>query len=165
MPHTWNTLITFLSDITRENCESLILCRNCGNRDSFVKYGHYKRYLFNDKEMSSIQRYRCDNDLCSRKTFSVLPHAFLPILRASLCMFMHVLKMYAQGLRIAQIARITGSNWPKTRRWINMASKINQWLQQEGEVSDWGSCPCLSVHKFWSLFTRDFSWAFYPDRF
>ena len=112
MPRTWNSLITFLSDITRKNHEAMICCTHCGNRYTYVRWGFYNRYLFNDESIR-IQRYRCDNDLCPQKTFSILPHAFLPIVRASLCMLMYVLSMYERGQSIADIAKHTGSNWPR----------------------------------------------------
>ncbi len=63
MPTLWNSLLYFLSEITRENCTTLICCPLCGNSDSYVKCGFYSRYLF-DNELIKIQRYRCDNALC-----------------------------------------------------------------------------------------------------
>ncbi len=159
MPRTWDSLITVLSEITRRNCVALIYCPHCGNRHTFIKWGFYSRYLFNDESVN-IQRYRCDNDLCPCKTFSILPHAFLPIIRASLCMLIYVLKMYEQGNTIAGIARHTGSNWPRMQRWISKALSIREWLKRE-----YGNLfVCLSQGKLWTSFIRDFSWAFYPDR-
>lgn len=54
MPHTWKSLITYLSNITRENYNSITCCTHCGNRDSYVKWGFYSRYLFNDELVSPI---------------------------------------------------------------------------------------------------------------
>ena len=130
MPRSWNSLISILSEITSKNCESLIFCSHCGNCHTYVKWGFYRRYLFND-ELTNIQRYRCDNDKCPCRTFSILPHAFLRIIRASLCMLMHVLKMYEQGNSIANIARQTNSNWPKTQRWIPLYNKKREWIRGE----------------------------------
>jgi len=159
MRHPWSSLITVLSEITRENCDSVVCCSHCGNRHTFVKWGFYSRYLFNN-ELINIQRYRCDNDLCPQKTFSILPHAFLPIIRVSLCMLIHILKMYEQGDTIAGIARHTGSNWPRMQRLIFKASSIKKWFRQEYD----NVFPCLSQNRNWTSFTRDFSWAFYPKR-
>ena len=64
-------------------------------------------------------------------TFSILPHAFLRIHRASLCMFMYVLARYEHGDSIASIARDTGSNWPRIQRWIKKAREIRDWLGKE----------------------------------
>ncbi len=159
MPHTWKSLITYLSNITKENYDSIICCTHCGNRDSYVKWGFYSRYLFND-ELVKVQRYRCDNDLCPRRTFSVLPHAFLPIVRVSLCMLMYVLQLYEKGHCVAHIARCTGNEWPRIRRWISKAILIREWLSRENK----DAFPCLSPNTHWPPFTRNFYWAFYPNR-
>ena len=159
MHHPWPSLIAVLSEITIESSRSAVCCSHCGNRHTYVKWGFYPRYLFND-ELINIQRYRCDNDLCPCKTFSILPHAFLPIIRASVCMLMYVLKMYSQGRTIATIARHTNSTWQKIQRWIAKATTIKKWIEQE--YAD--TSPCLASNRDWSSFTRDFSWAFYPKR-
>ena len=159
MRHPWNSLITVLSQITRENLNSVVRCTCCGNRHTYVKWGFYHRYLFND-ELINIQRYRCDNDLCPCKTFSVLPHAFLPCIRASVCMLMYILKMYEQGTTIAAIARYTASNWPRIQRWIDKALSVRNWIQQEYD----NIFPCCLKNQSWPSFTRDFSWAFYPKK-
>lgn len=164
MAHPWNSLITVLSEITRENLDLLVCCTHCGNRYNYVKWGFYTRYLFDD-EIINIQRYRCDNDLCPHRTFSILPHAFLPIVRVSLCMLIYVLKMHEQGNKIAAIVRHTGSNWPRIHRWITKARAIREWLRQEYGPEPLQPVPCLSPDKFWTSFTRNFSWAFYPERF
>jgi transposase-like protein len=156
----WNSLITVLSEITRENFQSLVCCPHCGNRHTYIKWGFYSRYLFND-ELINIQRFRCDNDLCPRKTFSILPHALLPITRASLCMLIYVLEKYEQGSNIADIVRLTGSNWPRMQRWIKKALAIRDWFRQEYNGR---SSPCLSPVQFWTSFTRNFAWVFYPKR-
>lgn len=157
--HPWSSLITVLSEITRENFDSIVCCTHCGNRHTYIKWGFYHRYLFND-ELINIQRYRCNNDLCPCKTFSILPHAFLPVIRASLCMLIYILKMYEQGWTIASIARHTGSNWPRMQRWVTKALSIRDWLRQE-----YGNAfPCLMQNRKWTSFTRDFSWAFYPKQ-
>jgi len=159
MHHPWSSLITVLSKITRESSNSVIFCRLCGNRHSYVKWGSYSRYLFNN-ELINIQRYRCDNDLCPRKTFSILPHAFLPIIRVSLCMLMHILEMYEEGETIASIARYTDSNWPRMQRLIFKALSIRKWIQKEYN----NVFPCLSQNRRWTSFTRDLCWAFYPKK-
>ena len=163
MPRSWNSLITVLSEITSKNCDSIVFCSHCGNCHTYVKWGFYRRYLF-DGELTNIQRYRCYNDKCPCRTFSILPHAFLRLVRASLCMLMYVLKMYEQGNSIASIARQTNSNWPKPQRWIAKASAVQEWLRQESAIGSWGLSPCFSPDKSWTSFTRDFSWAFYPNR-
>ena len=159
MHHPWNSLISVLSEMTRKNHDSFVCCTHCGNRHTYVKWGFYTRYLFDD-ELINIQRYRCDNDLCPQKTFSILPHSFLPLVRASLCMLMYVLKLYEENHTIAYIAQHTGNNWTRTQRWIVKAFSIRDWLNKEYR----NNSPCLAKGKRWSSFTRDFSWAFYPNK-
>jgi transposase-like protein len=156
----WPSILTALSEITRKNYTTLIRCPHCGNKFCFVRYGFYSRYLFDD-ELVQIQRYRCDNDQCPQKTFSILPHAFLRIARIPLCLFMLVLRLDEQGYSIAAIARYTGSNWPRIQRWIAKAEKIKKWIDTEQKHSH----PCLLPKDQWSLFIRDFSWAIYPRRY
>lgn len=156
----WLTILTALSEITSKKYTSIICCPSCGNRHCFVRFGFYSRYLF-DGELTQIQRYRCDNDQCPQSTFSILPHAFLRIARASLCMFMHVLQMYEQGESVAAIARYTDSNWPRIKRWIGKAQEIKNWINTERELSH----PCMSPKNEWSFFIRDFSHFFYPRRY
>ena len=158
--HPWLSLITVLSEITRKNSDPVISCPHCGNRHTFIKWGFYHRYLF-DEDLITIQRYRCYNDLCPRKTFSILPHAFLRIMRASLCMLMHILSFYESGHCIAGIARQTSNTWPRIQRLIKKALSIRDWIRQEYA----GVSPCLSSDRQWSSFIRDFSWAFYPARY
>lgn len=160
MSPPWSSILNALSEMTSEKYVSIICCPYCGNRYCFVKYGFYSRYLFNDA-LTQIQRYRCDNDQCPQRTFSILPRAFLRIARASLCMFMHVLQLYKQGHSIAAIARYTGSNWPRIKRWIDKAQEIKKWIKTEREHSP----PCMLPRNEWPLFTRDFSYAFYPQRY
>ena len=159
MPN-WNSLLTFLSGITRKNYDLLIACPHCSNNDRFVKYGFYSRYLFDDS-LLKIQRYRCDNDGCSQRTFSILPHAFLRIARVSLCMFTHVLQMKADGFNIADISRHTGCSWSRVQRWIAKAKRIKNWIDIEKKDSP----PCMSSKDEWPSFIRDFSWYFYPKRY
>jgi len=159
MHRPWTSLIAVLSEITRKNCDSIVYCTHCGDCHTYIKWGFYSRYLFDDK-LIYIKRFRCNNDLCPRKTFSILPHALLPIMRASLCMLMYILKMYERGNSIAGIARHTGSNWPRIQRLIAKAMSIRDWIRQEYDSVS----PCLSANRQWTYFTRDFSWAFYPNQ-
>ena len=156
----WPSILTALSEITRKNYAERILCPHCGNKYCFVKYGFYNRYLFDD-QLVKIQRYRCDNDQCPQKTFSILPHAFLRIARLPLCLFMLVLRLSKQGHNIAAIARYTDSNWPRVKRWIAKAEKIKKWIETDRKHSH----PCLLPKDQWPLFIRDFSWVIYPRRY
>jgi hypothetical protein len=85
----------------------------------------------------------------------------LPVVRASLCMMMYVLDLYEKGHPVAHIARCTGNGWPRIKRWVSKAIAIRDWLRRENG----DAFPCLSPNTYWNTFTRNFSWAFYPNRF
>ncbi len=152
----WDLLITVLSKITRKKSDLPVCCPHCGDRQNFIKWGFYCRYCFDD-QLVHVQRYRCFNTFCPYKTFSILPHAFLPIVRASLCMLTLVLSMYEQGIKLAHIARQTGSSWQRVKRWVQRALSVRDWIKRE-----YGLCRVMINQ--WSSLTRDFSFAFYPDR-
>lgn len=156
----WPSLIQTLSEITRDHSNPVICCPHCGNQHNHTKWGRYFRRLFDDT-LEPIQRYRCYNDKCPYKTFSILPHAFLRIIQPSLCMLMVVLDLYENGHCIAEIARQTKNTWSRTQRWIRKALSIREWIHQEYGNKN----PCLSPDRRWSHFIRDFSWAFYPGRY
>ncbi|MBU1026175.1 MAG: hypothetical protein KKA31_00425, partial [Candidatus Margulisbacteria bacterium] len=44
------------------------------------------------------------------------------------------------------------------------ASAIQEWLKQEPGIASWSPSPCFSPDRLWTPFIKDFSWAFYPDR-
>jgi hypothetical protein len=74
---------------------------------------------------------------------------------------MHVLQLYKQGQSIAAIARYTGNNWHRIKRWIDKAQEIENWIKTERAHSP----PCMLPRNEWPHFTRDFSYAFYPQRY
>jgi len=161
MPHAWKSLISILSEIATQKPAQAICCPCCGNRERTTKYGFYERYNFDEQALVSIQRFRCDNDQCPRRTFSVLPHPFLRVLRASLCMFRFILSLWESGQSIALVARKTGQTWPRIQRWISRAEDIRSRLGSDDAFS---ALPCLKPIQGWTEFVRDFSHACYPGR-
>lgn len=161
MPHTWKSLITHLSEIATQEYDRTIVCPCCGNKERTPKHGFYMRYSFDERTQVRIQRFRCDNDQCPRTTFSVLPHPFMRILRASLCMFQWVLSLWQNRQSVASIARNIGATWSRTQRWIGRALDIQKKLEYDFAFS---VPPCLKPVREWSLFVRDFSHACYPVR-
>lgn len=162
MPHTWKSLIAVLSEIATQEYERTICCPCCGNRERTPKYGFYMRYNFDEQTLVTIQRFRCDNDQCPRITFSILPHPFMRILRASLCMFQFVLALWESRQSIASIARTTSRTWSRVQRWIRRAADIRSKLETDFSFS---VHPCRRPIKEWSVFVRDFSHVCYPGRF
>ena len=153
------------SCVAKKNLTSTILCPQCGERHLVIKWGSYHRYLFDGDDRVPIQRFRCLNRQCSRCTFSVLPHPFLPVLRVPLCFLLAILPLHQKGCPVAELARKAGKRWAVIRRCLTMAGRVKAFLQNElftimGIVS-----PCLKPGAVWTAFCQRFSWAFFPKRF
>jgi hypothetical protein len=159
-------ILVFLSSIAKEEQTAEILCPKCGERHRVTKYGFYSRYLFSGGELTAIQRHCCGNRECPRRTFSILPHPFLPILRVSLCFLMMLLEVRErEGQTVSHLAAVIGSTWSTVRRMLRRAAVVRQWFSREQEVALWGPSPCFDPRLHWTAFTQAFSWAFFPDRF
>jgi ribosomal protein S27AE len=149
------------SCVAKQNLVSNVICPQCGERQLVIKWGSYRRYLFCDDETVTIQRFRCLNRHCSRCTFSVLPHPFLPVLRVPLCFLRALLSLHGEGCSIARLAREAGKRWAVIRRFLTLADSVKAFLKRE--FTDIGS-PCLKPAIVWTEFTQRFSWAFFPNR-
>lgn len=149
------------SCIAKQNLISDVVCPQCGERRLVIKWGCYHRYLFDGDETAAIQRFRCLNRHCSRFTFSVLPHPFLPVLRMPLCFLLALLSLHQKGCSIARLARESGKRWAVIRRCLTVACRVKAFLNNE--FADIGS-PCLQPTIVWTAFAQRFSWAFFPNR-
>lgn len=159
-------ILVLLSSIAKKGQIAEVLCPKCSERHRVTKYGFYFRYLFTGSEMTAIQRYCCGNRECPRRTFSILPHPFLPILRVPLCFLMTLLEIRGkQGRTVSSLAAVIGSTWSTVRRNLRRAAAVGEWFSREQEVALWGPSPCLDPRLHWTAFTQAFSWAFFPDRF
>jgi transposase-like protein len=150
------------SCIAKQNLISDVVCPQCGERRLVIKWGCYHRYLFNGDQTAAIQRFRCLNGHCSRFTFSVLPHPFLPVLRMPLCFLLALLSLHQKGYSIARLAREAGKRWAVVRRCLTVACRVKAFLNNE--FADIGF-PCLQPSIVWTALTQRFSWAFFPNRF
>lgn len=150
------------SCIAKQNLISDVVCPQCGERRLIIKWGCYHRYLFDGDQAAAIQRFRCLNRSCSRFTFSVLPHPFLPVLRVPLCFLLALLSLHQKGHSIARLAREAGKRWAVIRRCLTVAYRVKAFLKNE--FADIGS-PCLQPTLVWTAFAQRFSWAFFPNRF
>jgi len=148
--------------IAKQNLISDVFCPQCGERRLVIKWGCYHRYLFDGDETAAIQRFRCLNRQCSRFTFSVLPHPFLPVLRVPLCFLLALLSLHQKGHSIARLAREAGKCWAVIRRCLTVGCRVKDFLNNE--FTDIGS-PCLQPTIVWTTFAQRFSWAFFPNRF
>jgi len=159
------TILRFASYVAKQNLISEINCPQCGERHLIIKWGSYCRYLFEGDETIAIQRFRCLNRQCSRSTFSILPHPFLPVARVPLCFFLAVLSLHQEGCSVAQMARAAGKRWSVIRRCLTMAGRVKVFLHSELYAIMGIGLPCLQPRVVWTAFCQRFSWAFFPQRF
>ena len=153
------------SRVAKQNLTSTVICPGCGERHLVIKWGSYQRYLFDDDEQVPIQRFRCLNRKCSRCTFSVLPHPFLPVVRVPLCFLLAILSFHQKGCSVAQLARKAGKRWTMVRRSLSTARRVRAFLQTEIYTIMGIGSPCLNPGAVWTTFCQRFSWAFFPKRF
>lgn len=155
-------MLSSLSDVAKEKQAPEVVCPVCGERHRLIKHGFYRRYLFSGDETIRIQRYRCYNGRCPRRTFSILPHPLLPVWRVPLCFLLTLLALHeGSGHAINALARATATTWSTLRRRIAAARRLRSWLAAESRAGTWGASPCLAPHRFWSGFTQGLSHAFF----
>ena len=159
------SILLLTSHIAKQNLTSRIFCPECMEKHQVIKWGFYSRYLFHDDDMIQIQRFRCLNGQCSRFTFSVLPHPFLPIVRVPLCFMLMLLSMYRNGHSVADLVRKSGKSWSLIRRAVDMAKQLRSFLQNEVKNILNFPSPCLDPATTWTAFAHVFSWAFFLNRF
>ena len=147
------------SCIAKQNLISDVVCPQCGERRLVIKWGCYHRYLFDSDETAAIQRFRCLNRHCSRFTFSVLPHPFLPVLRMPLCFLLAIISLHQKGHSIARLAREAGKRWAVIRRCLTVGCRVKAFLSNE--FADIGS-PCLQPPVVWTAFAQRFFVGFFP---
>lgn len=165
MPTPFENMLLHLSEIAKEKQNQTPCCPTCGECVCIIKHGFYMRYLFEDFEMIAIQRYRCDNPLCHRITFSNLPHPFLPFIRLPLCALKAMLKMVQDyKMTIAAVARSCKMRWRRVYRVLHTARQLFNWIKKEAAAALWGPSACLDPNRYWIEFTRAISYAFYPRR-
>lgn len=166
MPTPLKTMLLFLSQIAKENHNPAPFCPVCGERVCIIKHGFYWRYLFDGSAQTSIQRYCCGNPHCHRKTFSCLPHPFLPLIRLPLCVLRAILDMLQNyKMTIAAAGRACRMKWPTVKRVLKTAKKLFGWIHRQAPSASWGPSACLNANKNWQEFILSISYAFYPDRF
>ncbi|RKY10841.1 MAG: hypothetical protein DRP52_06790 [Planctomycetota bacterium] len=166
MPTPFKAMLFFLSEIAKENHNQEPSCPTCGERYCIIKHGFYRRYLFYGSEMIPIQRHCCGNPLCDRRTFSCLPHPFLPLIRLPLCALKALLDMVRDfKMSIAAVARALRMHWPTVNRALQTGRKLFAWLGRQAAGASWRPSACLDPDQHWQEFIISISYAFYPDRF
>lgn len=140
-------------------------CPHCAS-SIFIRHGTYLRSHPEDESRQvTIQRYLCKCPNCPWKTFSVLPHPFLPIVRHffQALLFFHYLSN-VQKKSQAAIARQLNVTRGVVKRLGIFCCRFIPWLNHEKEFADWGPGLEAKPAELWPNFTRDFSQTFYPKK-
>lgn len=163
-PLSWMVMVPVRASKAKENLDPDIRCPQCSELRRIVRHGHYQRYRYESHERMAVARYACRNPDCPRRTFSVLPHSYLPVVRMPLCLLLALYRQHvAKTQAINELARKLRHGWNTIRRAVCLARRILHWCGQEirAEAMPWW--PCHADH--WPAFSRAFSWAFLPRRF
>lgn len=139
-------------------------CPHCATT-FVIRNGTYPRAHPEKSGHVTIQRYRCKSPDCPWKTFSVLPYPFLPTVRhlyktLFICHFLFNVQKRTQ----ADAARQLGVTRGIVKRFGGFCLRFIAWFNREKVVADWGADPEVQPPALWQDFTRDFSQAFYPNR-
>jgi len=148
----------------RNNLAPDIRCPQCHERWRIVRYGRYWRYRYESHERLAVARYACRNPRCPRRTFSLLPHAYLPWVRTPLCRLLALYQQHVhEGQAINHLARKLRQAWNTLRRAVNLARRILDWCGRELAADALPIWPCHRSR--WPAFCRAYSYAFLPACF
>jgi len=164
MHESFSFIEAFYADASKIDPMACAACPVCNSRKGHICWGYYWRYRPGTDQQEKIQRLWCKDDDCRRKTFSVLPHPFLPIVRFTLCTLLSVLILFEEGESISRLSRKTGVARSTVRRTIDFARRLRTWMDREAQTAPWALSPRPCPNRLWRSFTRSFSWAFYPAR-
>jgi hypothetical protein len=163
-PFSWMFMVPVRAPKAKKNLQPDIRCPQCNERYRIVRYGRYWRYRYESHERMAVTRYACRNPDCPRRTFSVLPHPYLPLVRMPLCLLLAVYRQHvAEQQAINHLARKLRHGWNTVRRAVCLAGRILQWCGRELCAQAMPLWPC---HKDrWPAFSRAYSYAFLPGLF
>ena len=144
--------------------EEQVCCPHCAST-VVIRNGTYPRNHPKKSCPIRVQRYLCKSLECPWKTFSFLPYPFLPIIRhfyrtLVLC---HCLFNERNNSQIATARRL-GVSRGIVKRLGNFCHRFFPWFNHEIKIADWGPDPKKNPAVLWPDFTRDFSQAFYPNK-
>ena len=155
---------TLLQIAAAGNKEPIIRCPHCATT-LICRYGTYKRAHPEEPNPTKIQRFLCKSKRCPRRTFSVLKHPFLPIVRHFLSTVLNCHRLCNLGkAKQAEGARRMNLSRGIIKRLSAFAQKFFPWFEREQKISDWGPDLDVKPPPFWPDFIRDFSQSFYPKR-
>lgn len=163
-PLSWMSMLPIRPKKAKQNIEPPC-CPHCHERWRIVRYGRYWRYRYGcSSERIPVARYACRNPDCPRRTFSLLPHGFLPQMRMPLCLLMAMYRLHvAASVPLNALARMLHHSWTTIRRAVALARRLLDWCRQEVTAEAMAPWPCHPAR--WPAFTRAFSYAFRPGRY
>jgi hypothetical protein len=162
-PLSWMAMLPVLVLKAKQNFKPDLCCPLCHEHRRIVRYGRYWRYFYESHERMAVQRYACRNPACPRRTFSVLPHAYLPMLRIPLCLQLELYRRHVVDCQsINRLARALHHGWNTIRRAVDLARRLLDWCRREITAEAMDPWPCRPVR--WPAFCRAFSYAFMPAR-
>ena len=155
-------MISLLEIDNSRKQEPSILCPHCAT-NCITRYGSYPRFHPKLSILQRIPRFRCKSPTCPWKTFSVLPHPFLPIVRHFSETIRHCMSSIREQSQ-ATCTRIFGLSRGVVKRLVILGAKFLPWFDHEKKIAGWGPDPDAIPLLSWPDFIRDFSQSFYPKR-
>lgn len=144
--------------------EHPVRCTHCASTVN-IRHGKYQRAHPHKPELVNVQRYLCKSPVCLRKTFSILPFPFLPIIRHFHQTLFCFYTLFSEEKRTqADTARQLGVLRGVSKRLTVFCGRFIPWFNREKHIGEWGPDPEANPACSWPNYTRDFSQALYPRR-
>jgi hypothetical protein len=155
-------MISLLEIDNSRKQEPSICCPHC-TTNCITHYGSYLRSRPKLSVLQRIPRFRCKSPTCPWKTFSVLPHPLLPIVRHFSETIRRCMSSISKQSQ-ARYTRIFGLSRGVVKRLVILGAKFLPWFDHEKKIVGWGPNPDAIPLLSWPDFIRDFSQSFYPKR-
>lgn len=130
-----------------------------------ICYGFYGRDHPERGELIKVQRYLCKAPGCPVKTFSIPPYPLLRIVRHVYRKVEEGYLLISEGLYQALVGRLLALTRGAVRSVYAFGSRFFPFLDHERSMADWGAFFETDPCTIWPLFIRDFSHAFYRQRY
>ena len=140
-----------------------IKCPECGERVRIWGHGSYGRFALAGTYQVAVPRFRCLEQRCLRRTFSILPFPFLRVVRHSLCTLMVLAMIILKGEKSkSALARELKVGRRSLNRAYAKGIEVMEWFERESTFACWGRWPPHRPQSSWTAFTQAFSHRFYP---
>lgn len=138
-------------------------CPVCAERHRVTRHGCYWRCAFDsDRDRIAVQRFRCGNPDCPRKTFSIPPPGLLPYYRTPLWVMLWIYRHSLADTAVNQCAKHLKIGWNSAKRALDQIKRTLDLVRDELRI---GSLPPTPYDpSAWQQLARLFSSAFFPGR-